>query len=287
MLKLPLTIECILNCTDYLFVGTKQGHLLQYAIQGGSPAKNSSSSSASHNGATSDQQQQPQPSEVVAPRVQLLRTNKNFSKKPITQLAAIPEHSVLVVLCNNQLSAHDMDMTVINFPTIHVVEKAKGASLFAVDCVRQVTLTGETAVLCRLVVAVKKRLQFYYWKNRQFLELHQEISLPDFPKSLEWCKDSICVGFKGEYSLIKMSQSQEIQELFPNNASSSRPQVTKLSDERFALQKGAQTTFIDLQGNLKLYTVNWGEVPAGLAHDPPYLLGVQSGSVEVRTEDPR
>ena len=113
-----------------------------------------------------------------------------------------------------------------------------------------------------------------------------QITLPDFPKSLEWCKDSICVGFKSGYSLIKMSQSQEVQELFPNN-SSSGPQVTKLSDERFALQKGGQTTFIDLQGNMKLYTVNWGEVPAGIAHDAPYLIGLQSGSVEVRTEDPR
>ena len=78
-------------------------------------------------------------------------------------------------MCNNQVSAHDMNMTVINFPMVHVVEKAKGASLFAVDCMRQVSLTGETAILCRMVVASKKELQFYYWKNRQFLELHQEV----------------------------------------------------------------------------------------------------------------
>ena len=104
------------------------------------------------------------------------------------------------------------------------------------------------------------------------------------------------MGFKAGYSLVRMSQPppQEVQELFPNNPASSssgsggQPQVTKLSDERFALQKGVQTTFIDLQGTLKLYTVNWGEVPLGMAHDAPYLLGVlQSGSVEVRTEDPR
>ena len=170
LLKLPLTIECILNSGEYLFVGTKQGHLLQYAIQIGGTNNNNNSSSSRN-----EDSSQAAAAAVIPPRVQLLRTNKNFSKKPITQLAAIPEHSVLVVLCNSQLSAHDMDMTVINFPTIHVVERARGASLFAVDCVRQVSLTGETAVLCRLVVAVKRRLQFYYWKNRQFLELHQEV----------------------------------------------------------------------------------------------------------------
>ena len=39
------------------------------------------------------------------PQVQLLRSNKYFSKKPITQLAAVPELSILVALTENQVRA--------------------------------------------------------------------------------------------------------------------------------------------------------------------------------------
>lgn len=52
-----------------------------------------------------------------------------------------------------------MDVAVCNFPVISVLDRARGAALFAVDCVRQRTLTGETAVVARLAVAVKRKIQ--------------------------------------------------------------------------------------------------------------------------------
>ncbi len=64
--------------------------------------------------------------------------------------------------------------------------------------------------------------------------------------------------------------------------------MTLMSDgERFALGKDEQTTFIDLEGNMKLYAVQWSETPIALANDPPYLLAVLNKSVEVRTDEPR
>ena len=56
----------------------------------------------------------------------------------------------------------------------------------------------------RLVVAVKRKLQFYYWKNRKFLELQPDINLPDVPRTLAWRKDAICIGYGSAYSLVKM-----------------------------------------------------------------------------------
>ena len=65
-------------------------------------------------------------------------------------------------------------------------------------------MTGEEGCTVRLVVAVKRKLQFYYWKNRKFLELQPDINLPDVPRTLAWRKDAICIGYGSAYSLVKM-----------------------------------------------------------------------------------
>ena len=258
LLKLPLNIECLEAFDDNLVVGTKQGHLLMYAVNNANNAP------------------------------QLLRTNKFFSKKPIIQLKAVPEFAILIALTADAVvSVHDMDLAASNFPVIARVERSKGASSFAVDLRRPKTLTGETSVVVRMVVAVKKKLQFYYWKNRKFHDLLPDVSLPDTPKSLAWCHESVCVGFRGEYALIKTSSSSsDKNELFPTGKNSTAS-VSLMRDERFALAKDEQTTFIDLDGQMKLYAVSWSEPPLTLVHDPPYLVGVLDDAVEVRVDKPR
>ncbi len=261
ILKLPLTVESLTSYEDNLLVGTKQGHLLMYSV-----VKRDHAS---------------------PPKVQLLRTNKFFSKKSIVQLAAVPEYAILVSLCDSLVAVHDIDASVTNFPTISAVERTKGASVFALDVVRQKTLTGEIGVTVRMVVAVKRRLQFYYWKNRKFHDLFPDVSVPDIPKFLAWSRDCVCVGFRGEYSLIKLGQQQDLYELFPTGKNQT-PNVILLADkERFALGKDEQTTFIDLEGNLKLYVVTWSEPPLAVVQDLPYLLAVTPKAVEVKTEEPR
>lgn len=57
---------------DNLLVGTRHGHLLMYSVS-----------------CRYGEQK---------PDVQLLRYNKNFSKKPIQQLAVVPEYQLLISL---------------------------------------------------------------------------------------------------------------------------------------------------------------------------------------------
>ena len=128
LLKLPLVIESLASFDDYLLVGTKQGHLLMYTTKGNQ-------------------------------EVQLLRSNKYFSKKPILQIQGIPEFSILVALSDNIVSVHDIDLAVTNFPTVSTVSKSRGAHLFALDIHRTKSLTGESAATVRLVVAVRRKLQ--------------------------------------------------------------------------------------------------------------------------------
>jgi len=81
------------------------------------------------------------------------------------------------------------------------------ATAFSLDVVRQKTLTGELSAVIRIAVAVRKKLQFFYWKKEKFHELHSEVSIPYEPRSIAWCKDTVCVAFMGGYSLIKMNKS--------------------------------------------------------------------------------
>jgi hypothetical protein len=63
-----------------LLVGTKQGHLLVYTVRPLAPS--------AADGIRS----------VLDINVQLDRSNKSFSKKPITQLAVVPEYHILISL---------------------------------------------------------------------------------------------------------------------------------------------------------------------------------------------
>lgn len=70
---------------------------------------------------------------------------------------------------------------------------------------KQTSLTGDTSTLVRLAVAVKRKLQLYYLKNNEFFPLMEDINLAEVPKSMVWCEETICVGYKGEYALIEVN----------------------------------------------------------------------------------
>lgn len=84
-----------------------------------------------------------------------------------------------------------MNMQVIICKTFHFLQNQK-------------SLTGGVSVFVRLCVAVKRKLQFYYWKNDTFLELQSEIAVNDVPRCISWSQDTLCIGFKAEYSLLSV-----------------------------------------------------------------------------------
>ena len=110
LLKLPLDIESIKAYGDHLLVGTKQGHLLMYSVAFNNLENEESDKSDN------------------SPNVQLLRSNKNFSKKAILKLEAVPDYSILVTLSDSVISVHDIDLSVTNFPVITSLTRTKGVS---------------------------------------------------------------------------------------------------------------------------------------------------------------
>ncbi|XP_049943822.1 vam6/Vps39-like protein [Schistocerca serialis cubense] len=270
LLKLTVQIESIAAYDDNLLVGTKTGHLLMYSIL--CRGTNSYDATASGSGANKHD-------------VQLLRYNKNFSKKPIQQLAVVPDYQILVSLSDNVICVHDMNA--INFPTMTTVHRTKGATLFALDIKKYTSLTGETTVAVRMCVAVKRRLQLFYWKNGSFLDLRDDVIVSDIPRALAWCDETICVGFKGEYCLVQLSNSTGTQqELFPMGKHQ-EPSVTKLSNGIFALGKDQQSIFMTTTATPAYkHAVKWSDVPVAIAYDEPYLVAVLPEGLEVRTLEP-
>ena len=69
---------------------------------------------------------------------------------------------------------------------------------------KQNSLTGEIAVAVRLCVVVKRKVHLFYWKNQEFRKFGPDIKVSDVPRSVAWCRETLCLGFKGEYCLLKV-----------------------------------------------------------------------------------
>lgn len=67
-------------------------------------------------------------------------------------------------------------------------------------------MSGKEVAVIRMCVAVKRRLYLYYWKKPGFVLFeNSDLTLKDIPKTLVWCEETICVGYKGEYCLHKVT----------------------------------------------------------------------------------
>lgn len=127
--------------------------------------------------------------------ITLLKSNKSFSKKAITQIAAVPEFKILITLSDSIISVNELDPQ-CDFKHIVTLDKTKGASLFVTDLKHCRTLTGEKQYTLRMCVVVKRKLMVFYWKNRDFHDLAPDLAVPDTPRAVSWCAESLCVGLR-------------------------------------------------------------------------------------------
>jgi Vam6/Vps39-like protein vacuolar protein sorting-associated protein 39 len=69
------------------------------------------------------------------------------------------------------------------------------------------TISEQITLVVRACVAVKRKLQLYYWKKDKLLDFGADIDLIDVPKIVAWTGNLICVGYKTEYVLYDVSLS--------------------------------------------------------------------------------
>ncbi|XP_070501582.1 vam6/Vps39-like protein [Chironomus tepperi] len=278
--KISVQIESIAGYRNNVLLGTRQGHLLQYCFQESLEGKM---------------------------ELQLLQYDKNFSKKPILQLQVIEDYNLLFSLSDNIISVNDISRH--NFPLIHLAIKTKGASTFSMDVQKTQTLTDQVSLVVRVCVAVKRKLQFYYWKRNELLEFAPDIELSDIPKVVSWSGNYICIGYKTEYILFDISdEKRRKQDLFPTTSSSRSidPCVSLIDNEKFfavvkdehlitiptsddaknnASALDSKASILDPKSGKSLPTITWSEPPTIVVWDQPYLIGLVTDSVEIRVLD--
>lgn len=152
--------------------------------------------------------------------------------------------------------------------------KTKGATFFALDIQKHETMTGEKSMVVRLCVVVKTKLQLYYWKEKtkkfeEFfdkksglsgLRTHKELTVPDIPRNLTWCGETLVLGFRG-FPYTLMDLEGKVKELF-YTGKSHEPRITKLSENSFVLSRDLQSVVMDTNGELIHHrSVKWSDLP--------------------------
>lgn len=251
--NLSVQIESMAAYDDMLLIGTRDGHVLMYNVP---------------------------PTLDNTHQLELLRHNKNFNKKRISQIGVVPEYNILIVLTDGIVCIHDLNL--LNLQLICQLPKTKGATLFTLDVKRSKTLSGEKNVDVHLCVAVKRKLQLYYWKNKKFEEFNNfELTVSDIPRELAWCGDTLIVGFRLYYATLDLTG--KAKELLPTGKLP-EPSVTKLSDNSVVLGKDSKSLVMDTSGDLIQHNpIIWSDTPSAIAWDDPYLLGIVHDKLEIYT----
>lgn len=246
-------------------VGTKQGHLLIYRFE----LKRSSQSNE------------------IKLIPEIMRTNKCFSRKPITQLEALPEFEIFLCLSDSQVTVHNL--LEIDSPSIKcdLLAKCRGATMFVTNIQRLQGMGGEEKAVLRLCVVIKRRIALFYWKNKSFCELKKDLQLPDVPKSISWIGESLIIGFRSDYLLLKVTGEQK--GLFQSGRNS-EPLISPIdSFKKVAVCRDDKSYILDHEGSPILkYEIVWSECPLALVDDMPYLISLLSNSsLQVLSMAPR
>lgn len=218
--------------------------------------------------------------------IELVHSYKQFSKKPVAQVEIIPELKIIITLSDGLIHINNLD----DLSLYQVIQKTKGATYFATNLQIQRTLTGEKQSMLRMGVVVKRKIILLYWKNKNFHEMSQEVVLNDQPRTLAWCSESLFIGYRSEYDLIKLagSRQEETKNLSATGGKQPEPMIKLLQDDKVSINRDENTYILDQEGDPYLkYALCWSDIPINMVEDYPYLVALLPSSiVEIRTIEP-
>ncbi|KAI7848688.1 CNH domain-containing protein [Circinella umbellata] len=275
-------IESIFAHGDRLLIGTGVGQLLVYDIKEPLVADDNE-----------------------VPEVTLSNTIKQFSKRPIEQLDIIKEIDVLVSLSDGLVSLHDLR----TFELRMALGKTKGANLFAIQTMVEMTSDQIPVLTTRLAVAVRKKLLVFVWKDTEFHET-KELNIPDRIKAMAWVGNTkICLGFSTEYALMDVDQDKLTELFAPSSGGNNsppeqqgpmstlnslyntmsigsrggKPMVTKIPNNEMLLARDHVSIFLGLDGTpTRKVGIEWSGAPEQMGYSYPYVIAILSRHVEVR-----
>eukprot|EP01087_Luapelamoeba_hula_P018206 TRINITY_DN5848_c0_g1_i2.p1 TRINITY_DN5848_c0_g1~~TRINITY_DN5848_c0_g1_i2.p1 ORF type:complete len:877 (+),score=139.65 TRINITY_DN5848_c0_g1_i2:141-2771(+) len=239
--KTPLKIESVDMWGDRLLVGSTEGTLVTLEYKENF-------------------------GDVASGKFILVDTIKAFSKKPVLQLAVIDGLKLLISL-SDYVHVHVLG----SYRQHSTLTKTKSGFHFVIDRERFPP---------RLCCAAKRKLIFYEWDGKQFVEL-REVPVVEAVVCMAWCDDLLCVGFKSRYCLMH-PESGQMREIIAGFKST--PYVAVLPGKQLLLGRDDVSIFFDFEGRpTRRFGLKWSEQPTTIGYSFPYVVGVLSKTVEVRT----
>jgi hypothetical protein len=241
--KLPLKIECMDIWDERLIVGTTEGTLLVYEVK-------------------------EKPTEARAPfLVTLIDSHKFFSRKPIRYLLVVEELRLLLSI-SDYVHVHALG----SFKHHSTLSKSKNCEILSID---------KSPSAIRLCLAAKRKLVLFEWDGKQFSEI-KELAVPEPARAVEWCGESLCVGFRKEYNTIDI-RTGTMREIFPTGRSGT-PLITQLPKHQILLLRDNISIFLGHDGKpTRKFGLSWSEIPLAISYYFPYVLAVLPKFVEVRS----
>ncbi|KAJ6127603.1 hypothetical protein N7523_003215 [Penicillium sp. IBT 18751x] len=239
---------------------------------------------------------------------ELLRELEKFSRYRIEQLALVKEVGVLVSLAGGYVSLHDSQTYELN----EQLAQTKGASAFAITSnVVNDPDTNVPAIVSRLVVAVKRKILMWVWRDMELEPNTTELSLVSAVKTMTWVSATkLVVGLSSSYVMVDIKSGQVFELPGPGNMEESgrftgvgaasmsyigmggmvpRPLATRLSEGQILLAKDINTLFIDVDGQpLGRRQIPWSHAPVEIGYSYPFLLALHDtakGVLEVRNPE--
>lgn len=277
-------IESLQAYSDRLLVGLSNGTLLVYTVD--------------------------DPLSAARPKVALLHTMRGFATRAIDQIGVLRDAGFLVVLADAVVSVYDLESLALD----ETLSKTKGATTFAITFGVQHEKPQEEdeeapapphadaplTTVSRLVVACRRRLICYEWRDSEFTE-YKEINMPDRIKSLSFLQlDKVVCGLNSDYCIVDVHTGAISNVALPGTHAHSSftsvgisymgiggrspfPHSTALHDHTAFLVKDAASQFVDEQGHLlDRPAIHWQAPPEALGYTYPYLICVLPKHVEIR-----
>ena len=220
---------------------------------------------------------------LTAAKYQILDTIRSFSKnhKPISQLDVLGEEggAQMLVSLSDCVNVHELP----SFTPVASLAKTKLANLY---CLSPAAEPGSAEYIATgagrtLAVAVKRKLVMYRWEGAGELEEANELTLPDMVRSAVFADESICLGYKKDYTLVH-SRTGMVTELFPVGREGN-PMAVVLPTREILLTQDNVGIFIGFDGSpTRRYGLTWAEAPTLLALSYPYVLGANARQLDAR-----
>lgn len=197
-----------------------------------------------------------------------LKSKKNLNKK-IQDIQSDPAIGLLFIQINSYVEIYSME----TLDLIIKIKESYGVNLFALDKKKRQT---------RLIVSIGKKLTTFLYTENSYKKF-EEYSIYDQPLTLKFVADTICVGYKTHYSILKLDNLNDKVDLqFEKN---DLPCMELLLDE-ILLRIGNAGVYVHMVGEKRgtpstRTSVSWNHAPLKICITFPYIIGLSNKSIQV------